>query len=118
MFDAEWFVARQLDERAVATWVESQLPSDATILTFNETATLAHFTPFRVIELASETPDSVERIVRPSQDIFVVLNVEIVESQWQGLAPQINFQTLQNDFVLRAIATHGAYTLYAVEGAR
>ena len=83
-------------------------------MTFGETATFEHFTSFRVVEMASETPDSVERIARAGKDTFIMLNVENVESQWQGLAPQVNLQALQDHFVVRTIATRGAYVLYSV----
>jgi hypothetical protein len=56
----------------------------------------------------------VEQIAQNAKDVFVLLNVENVESQWQGLAPQLNFQALDDRFVLAPIASRGAYVLYSV----
>ena len=114
IYDAGSFIGHQLDERAIVGWVDARVPRGATILTFGETATLEHFTPFRVVEMASESPDSVEQIAQNAKDVFVLLNVENVESQWQGLAPQLNFQALDDRFVLAPIASRGAYVLYSV----
>lgn len=114
LYDVSTFIGRQLDERSIVSWVEERVPADASILTFGETATLQHFTSHRVVEMASETPQSVETLAHENKDVYLLLDVENVESQWQGLAPQINFQALQNDFVLRPIAVRGAYVLYAV----
>jgi 4-amino-4-deoxy-L-arabinose transferase-like glycosyltransferase len=114
MYDAGSFVGHQLDERAIVGWVDARVPRGATILTFGETTTLEHFTPFRVVEIASESPDSVEQIAQNAKDVFVLLNVENVESQWQGLAPQLNFRALDDRFVLAPIASSGAYVLYSV----
>lgn len=114
LYDTSAFIGRQVDERSIVSWLATRVPTDASILTFGETATLEHFTPYRVVELWSETPASVQAIARAGRDVFVLLDVENVESQWQGLGPQVNFQTLQDHFRLERIASRGAYVLYAV----
>ncbi len=115
IYDARAFIGRQLDERSIVSWLDTRVPADASILTFGETATLEHFTPYRIVEMWSETPASVQAIARQGKDIFVLLDVDNVESQWQGLAPQVNFQALRDHFHLQTVASRGAYVLYAVE---
>jgi len=67
------------------------------------TATLAHLTSFQVVEIADETPASVEKIARDHTDVFLLVDVNNIESQWLRLAPQLNLDALREKFVLRVL---------------
>jgi hypothetical protein len=118
LYDAGKFIEHQLEDRAIVSWVGAQVPPDATVMTFGMTATLQHFTPFHVFELAEESPASVVQIAREEKDVFVLLDVQNVEFQWTGLAPQVNYQAVRDHFSVQIIGTRDNYTLLYVGSAR
>ncbi|HEX9077666.1 MAG TPA: hypothetical protein VF932_17910 [Anaerolineae bacterium] len=118
LVDANRFIDRQLQDRAIVSWARTQLPANATVMSFGMTATLQHFTPFRVLEMAEESPTFVEQIARKEKDVFILIDVQNVEFQWTGLAPQVNLQTLRDHFDVQIIGTRDDYTLFSVGSAR
>jgi len=110
----ENFVAAQRGDREVAAWVSAQLPANATVIAFSITETLRHRTPYQVIEIYNETPESLENILKSQPPIFVLLDLDNIESQWKNLAPEKNFRALQSQANLNIIATKPPYTLFAV----
>jgi hypothetical protein len=116
--DASDFIAHQMQDRAIVQWASAQLPGDATVLCFGMTATMVHFTPFQVIEIADETPDSVTKIARDGRAVYLLIDQDNIESQWTGLAPQLNVRALRNQFALRLLGTRDDYVLYSIGRAR
>gem|GEM_PF-325365 len=110
----ENFAAAQRADRAVAEWASEQLPADATVIAFSITETLKHRTPFRVVEIYNESPETLEKILERSQPLFVLLDLANIESQWKNLSPEKNLRALQSKANLSIIATRKPYTLFAV----
>lgn len=111
---ADNFVAQQRPDRALATWTNAQLPSDSTVIAFGITETLKHRTPFRVVEIYNESPESLKRILENQGPIFLLLNTENLDSQWKNMTPEVNFRSIQLDSNLSVVATQDRYTLFAV----
>jgi hypothetical protein len=118
LYDAGKFIDHQLQDRAIVSWARTQVPPDATVMSFGMTATLQHFTPFRVLEMAEESPASVEQIARTEKDVFVLLDYQNVEFQWSGLAPQVDLSALRDHFDVQIVGTRDNYTLFSVGSAR
>ncbi|MGE5262094.1 MAG: ArnT family glycosyltransferase [Acidobacteriota bacterium] len=117
LYDADRFIGHQLQDRAIVSWVRTQVSPDATVMSFGMTAILQHFTPFHVVEMAEESPSAVEQIARKEKHVMVLLDVQNVEAQWLGLAPQVNLQTLRDHFDMRIIGSRDNYTLFSVRAA-
>ncbi len=79
---------------------------------------LQHFTSLHVVEIYDESPSSVERVAHEGRDIFVLLDVKNVESQWSGLSPQVNYHILRDRFNLQVVGTYGPYVLYSMGSAQ
>ncbi len=79
---------------------------------------LQHFTSLHVVEIYDESPSSVERVAHERRDVFVLLDVKNVESQWSGLSPQVNYHILRDRFNLQVVGTYGPYVLYSMGSAQ
>ncbi len=116
--DVNNFAARQLADRALAEWTRTHVPADGMVITFGITETLQHFTSLNIVESYDESSSSVEQIARERRNVFVLLDVENIESQWSGLSPQVNYHTLRDRFALQVIGTYGPYVLFSIGSIR
>jgi hypothetical protein len=108
------FIHNQQQDKAIATWVNEQLPADATLYTFGLTLTLQHETPFTVYELYYETPESLA--AKRSQTDYLLLNLWVIENQWQGREPYIAYHWLNDNRGLIRLERYGNYTLFRMDG--
>jgi hypothetical protein len=108
------FIHNQQQDKAIATWVNEQLPADATLYTFGLTLTLQHETPFTVYELYYETPESLA--AKQGHTDYLLLNLWVIENQWQGREPYIAYHWLENNHSLIRIERYGNYTLFRMDG--
>ena len=116
--DAHTFIVRHRGDRAIVNWVSAEVPPDATVVTFGLTATLAHYSALRVVEISEESPDSIEKLARNGGDVFVLLDIGNIQAQWTGRAPQVNFHALRDRFSLQVIGTRAPFTLFTIRSAR
>jgi hypothetical protein len=107
------FIHNQQQDKAIATWVNEQLPADATLYTFGLTLTLQHETPFTVYELYYETPESLA--AKSGQTDYLLLNLWVIENQWQGREPYIAYHWLEANRGLVHIERYGNYTLFRLD---
>ena len=98
----------------MAAWVMARVPTNATVITFGITDTLAYFTPLNVVEIFNQTPAAVKEIAQERTNVFLCLDTSNIETQWSGLAPQTNFHLLHDQFNLRLVDSQSNYSLYAV----
>lgn len=97
-----------------AQWVQRQVPADARVLAFGLTATLQFYTPLEVREFFNETPETLAALLADGRPTYLVLNVDNVETQWQGRSPQINLGWLRDGPGLEIIGERNGYILYRV----
>lgn len=112
------FTAQQRANRAVLTRTNAHLSPDATLITFGLTMAFKYHTGLNVVEIFNETPASLYKIARERTNVFVLLDVDNIETQWAGREPQVNFHALRERFELRLTTRIEDYALFAVEGAR
>lgn len=110
------FIAVHQADRATAAWIDAQLPSGATIYTFNLTLTLRHHTDLVVRDLYFETPQSLASAWQFGRDDYLAVNLWEIETQWAGREPQIAFRWLQAARGLDELGRAGRYTLFRVRG--
>lgn len=111
------FVAQNKNaDLARVHFVAERVPPDARVLTFSISPTFEHYTTLDVVELYHETPDSLVRQVCRDNGVYVFVNVESIEQQWHGLAPDVNFRWLRDARGLEVIDRIADYTLFNVNG--
>lgn len=108
------FVARQLEDRAVAVWATERVPPEANLYTSGLTLTLRHYTSLEVYELYYETPATLTARWVPGRVDFLLVNEWQIETQWAGREPQAAFHWLRDARGLTRLDRFGQYTLFQV----
>lgn len=108
------FIGKKNIDLARVAYVQAQVPSAATVLSFGLTATLHQYTNLRVIELFHETPASLATLLNKGA-VSVMIDEANIAAQWTGKSPQINLDWLKTNEV-QVIGTVPPYTLLRVEG--
>jgi 4-amino-4-deoxy-L-arabinose transferase-like glycosyltransferase len=93
-------------------YLQSQIPRDATVVTFELSIALEYYTPFRVVDLFAQSPQTLRPIVCGEPTVYVYVQGQDFETQWLGKSPAENFHWLRERIGLQKLGTHGAWTLY------
>lgn len=110
------FIERHSADRILVAWADSQIPDDATVLAFGITATLDYVTDLDIHEAFHLEKSEVAQLVAQSDALYLLLDVENVESQWQGRSPENHYHWLRDNVGLEEIGRRGEYTLFLVSG--
>lgn len=113
------FIDRQQQDRALVRAVDPHLPADASLYTFGLTLVFAHHTAHNtlaVYEIYYETPDSLRAKWIPGQTDYLLLNVWVIENQWQERTPQTVYHWFRDVRGLTPVRRWGNYTLFQIKG--
>lgn len=97
-----------------ARWAADQVPPDAHLVTFGLTLTLEHESDLEVHEIFFMTPADLAALLTDKRPVYLLLDVNGVESQWVDRAPSHNYYWLRDGPGLIQIGRRGQYTLFAV----
>jgi 4-amino-4-deoxy-L-arabinose transferase-like glycosyltransferase len=120
--DAGNFTAWANQNRLVALDVSRQLPPNAMLLAFGLTATMQHYTDVDTTELFYLTEDDLREITDKNsaastdsgRTVYLLLEPDIIRTQWAGKSPAQNLDWLQAYNELTSITQYGSYMLYQV----
>jgi 4-amino-4-deoxy-L-arabinose transferase-like glycosyltransferase len=105
-------------EISAVRYLESQLPPEAMVLTFELTASIRAYTPADVVDIFAQTPATLRTLVCGARASYLYVEKDVIESQWLGRAPSNNFHWLRDALGLQPIGTHATWTLYRVGSCR
>lgn len=108
------FLAIKSRELAALEYLRAQLPPGATVLTFGLTLTLEHYGDFAAVELYRQTPATLAATVCADEPVYLYIQLDNVESQWAGRAPEVNYRWLRDRAGLSELGGQGGWRLYAV----
>ncbi len=106
------FVAAKTLDLDRVQHVADQLPNGSTVLTFGLTATLQHYSAFNTVELFNETPTTLKSRICGQTDVYAYLDVNNIDRQWTGLAPETNYRWLIDHSGLEMIDQYQGYSLF------
>lgn len=109
------FVTLVNDSKALARQVEQHLPEDATLLTFGLTLTLQHYTQVNTLEIYYLDDTSLDELTRSQPSLYLLLDPQNIETQWQGKIPSLNYHWLQEHTSLTEIDTFPPFVLFEVK---
>lgn len=120
--DVGRFAAWANERKETAVTIAATLPPHATLIAFDLTGTLQHYTAVDTREIFSLTEDDLADILAmqttPSsgsgQAVYLLLDPDNIQSQWAGQSPEQNYAWLQTHATLTPLATYGPLVLYRV----
>ena len=101
-------------DKAVVRWAASQLPADTILLSHGLTLIARHETPYQVYDLYELTAEKIAQLTTGGSPLYLLLNEQVIETQWAGLAPQQNFYWLRDGPGLNRVGQRRGYTLYRI----
>ena len=109
------FVAAKNADLARVAHVSARLPGGSLLLTFGLTLSLEHYTDLAVVDLHSESQESLAARLSGCAAVFAYVDVENLDRQWRGRTPEVNFRWLRDAAGLEEVDRFGGYTLYRVK---
>ena len=97
-----------------AQWVTEQVPAGAKVITFDITQTMEHRTKLDVEEIYHLDQKELSELLTTELPTYLFLDLNNVESQWQGKSPQLNYQWLRENTTMIEIGRYPPYTLYHI----
>lgn len=109
------FVDRKNADLALVRQVEAEVPPGADLVTFGLTLTFQHNSHLPTYEIFYLDQPALAQLTSSGRPLYVLLDLENVERQWQGRPPQVNYRWLQQNTTLRPGAEFAPYTLFEVQ---
>lgn len=97
-----------------ALWVTEQVPAGSKVITFDITQTMEHRTELDVEEIYNLDEADLSELLETEKSLYLFLNLNNIQSQWQGKSPQLNYQWLQENTLVREIGRFPPYTLFYI----
>jgi hypothetical protein len=107
------FLTAQNRDKIIARHVDETLPPQATVLTFGLTLTLQQYTHLDTRELFYLDNHALEAMTA-AEPLYLLVNPDNLNRQWQGLRPQANFLWLQKNTRLEELGRFPPYTLFKI----
>jgi 4-amino-4-deoxy-L-arabinose transferase-like glycosyltransferase len=108
------FLTSQNQSKVIARQVEQNLPPQATLITFGLTLTMQHYSPLNTIEIFHQDPASLQKMTETHTPLYLLLDVNSIQTQWEGKTPQLNYQWLEENMILQKVGAFPPYTLFKI----
>jgi hypothetical protein len=108
------FIERKAADLQTLAWVGQQVEPEAQLITFGLTLTFQQYSALPAHEIFYQTPESLAALLADGRPTYVVLEPSVVENQWRGRAPGLNFAWLQAGPGLTALGQERTYSLFRV----
>jgi 4-amino-4-deoxy-L-arabinose transferase-like glycosyltransferase len=99
---------------AAAQWVAEQVPAGSKVVTFDITQTMENRTELDVEEIYNLDEAALSDLLATEKPLYLFLNLNNIQSQWQGKSPQLNYQWLLENTTMREIGQLPPYTLFHI----
>ncbi len=106
------FVDRKSTSLQTVRWVEDQLPEDGQLITFGETLTFQHYSQVETFEIFNLTTEQIAGLLEGDRPVFLFLELGVIEDQWRGRSPEINYRWLRDQVGLTLMAEHAVPDLF------
>jgi 4-amino-4-deoxy-L-arabinose transferase-like glycosyltransferase len=110
-------VARKNADRDLVAWVAERLAPGAELVMAGPSLAFRYYASVPARDLFSTTTEELDALVAGDAPLFVLADVDELETQWPGLAPERNFHVLSEHPGLDMVGTHPPYTLFRVRPA-
>jgi hypothetical protein len=107
-------VARKNADRDLVAWTVERLTPDAKLLITGPSLAFQYYASIPARDLFSASTAEIAALVASGSPLFLLADVNELEVQWPGLAPETNFAALSQHPGLAVLGTHPPYTLFRV----
>lgn len=114
-FMLDSFLTTQNQSKTIARQIEQTLPPQAMLLTFGLTLTLQHYTGLNTLELFYLDEAGLKALTETHRSFYLLLDLQSVETQWQGRSPERNYEWLQEHTELAEMGGFSPYVLFEVD---
>jgi hypothetical protein len=105
-------VARKNADRDLVAWVAERLAPGAELVMAGPSLAFRYYASIPARDLFSTTTEELDALVASDAPLFVLADVDELETQWPGLAPERSFHALSEHPGLDVLGTHPPYTLF------
>ena len=101
-------------QNSAISYLQSQVPPGTTVVSFELSISLQHYTSFAIVDLFAESPRTLRPVVCSARPAYVYVEPAKLETQWLGKSPAENFHWLRDSIGLQERGMQGSWTLYQV----
>lgn len=112
------FIERKAADLHTVAWLEQQVEPDARLVTFGLTLTFQEYSALPSYEIFYQTPATLAALLAEGHPTYVLLDTAVVETQWRGRAPGLNYAWLQAHSRLLPLGQERTYTLFRANPGR
>jgi len=107
------FMEQKQKELDVVNWIGNNIPESSAVIAFDITLAVSHYTKIKADELFNlKKNELINKIDIASNDIYLVLPVEKIKSQWKGQPLEQNCTLLETKYKLTTIAHINDFTIF------
>jgi 4-amino-4-deoxy-L-arabinose transferase-like glycosyltransferase len=110
-------VARKNADRDLVAWAAERMTPDAQLVMAGPSLAFRYYASIPARDLFSTTTEELDALVAGGAPLFVLADVDELETQWPGLAPERHFHALAEHPGLDVLGIHSPYTLFRVRPA-
>jgi hypothetical protein len=109
-------VARKNSDRDLIAWASMQMPPAATVLMAGPSLAFQYYASIVPRDLLFASSAEIDGLVSCGAPLYLLADVDELETQWKGLAPWRSFDALRRGPGLALQGTHSPYSLFRVGG--
>jgi hypothetical protein len=111
-------VALKNGDRDLVAWTAARLPPGAKLLIEGPSLAFQYYAAIPARDLFSAGAPEIDALVASGSPLFLLADVEELEIQWPGLAPDRHYRALSQHPGLAVVGAHPPYTLFRVRAMR
>jgi 4-amino-4-deoxy-L-arabinose transferase-like glycosyltransferase len=110
------FTAQKNKELEVVNWVNKNIPESSKVFTFDVTLAINHYTKINADEFFNNKIEEIKTKIDTSlTDIYFILPIEIIKTQWKGLPLEKKYDFIIQDYPLKKMDTVNNFTIFKLQ---
>ena len=110
------FNKQKNNELEVVNTVINYIPDSSTVFAFDVTMAVNHYTKLNAIELFNVKEDEIKNKIDSSgHDIYFILPVENIKSQWAGLPLEKKYDMIKSNYPLQTVTSANRFKILKVK---
>ena len=109
------FANQKNTELEIVNKVSTVIPDGSTVFAFDITLAINHNTKLRADEFFNNTEEELKNKINTSKnDIYLILPVENIKSQWKGLPLEKKYEFIKSNYPLQTVTAIDKFTIFRI----